>query len=182
VPAALALAWAAVLAPAPAHADGVPEGPGPVYETPDPKYGLTFFGHRPAGQGSQCALTYEPPSAQQANHAWHSAIGADRAWRKRIAETAQANKLDPALLEVMLSLDPGPRPTPQVLQARAQRLRTLLDRFGGDLRVAVAAEHVGEAVVLGYGGRVPPFPETIRRADEAVRRYLGPLPTDQVPC
>jgi hypothetical protein len=56
----------------------------------------------------------------------------------------------------------------QNISAGARYLRELLDRFSGDLPLALAAYNAGEQAVVRYGG-VPPFPET--RA--FVTRVLG---------
>jgi len=48
-------------------------------------------------------------------------------------------------------------------------LRFLLDRFGADIPLAIAAYNAGEGAVAKYGNRVPPYRET--RA--YIRRVLG---------
>jgi soluble lytic murein transglycosylase-like protein len=47
-------------------------------------------------------------------------------------------------------------------------LRDLLDDFGNNLRLALAAYNAGESSVLRYGG-VPPFPETINYVERVLR-------------
>lgn len=51
--------------------------------------------------------------------------------------------------------DPG-----QNLVAGAGYLKFLMDRFGNDLRLALAAYNAGEDAVFRSGGRIPPFAET----------------------
>ena len=46
------------------------------------------------------------------------------------------------------------------LRAGAAYLRTLYERFGGDLRLVLAAYYAGEVAVAKYGNTVPPYPET----------------------
>jgi soluble lytic murein transglycosylase-like protein len=46
------------------------------------------------------------------------------------------------------------------LRAGAAYLRTLIGRYGHDLRLALAAYNAGEGAVAKYGGNVPPYPET----------------------
>ncbi|HYP25330.1 MAG TPA: lytic transglycosylase domain-containing protein, partial [Blastocatellia bacterium] len=46
------------------------------------------------------------------------------------------------------------------VQAGARYLRWLLDRFNGDVRLALAGYNAGEGAVEHYGNRIPPFAET----------------------
>jgi soluble lytic murein transglycosylase-like protein len=46
------------------------------------------------------------------------------------------------------------------ISAGARYLRWLLDRFQGDLRLALAGYNAGEGAVEFYGHRIPPFSET----------------------
>jgi soluble lytic murein transglycosylase-like protein len=48
------------------------------------------------------------------------------------------------------------------LRGGAKYLRDLLDMFGNDLRLALAAYNAGENAVIKYGNRIPPYPETQR--------------------
>jgi len=47
-------------------------------------------------------------------------------------------------------------------------LRKMLDSFGGDLKLALAAYNAGPEAVIKYGGKVPPFRET----QQYVKRVL----------
>ena len=51
-------------------------------------------------------------------------------------------------------------------------LRWLLQRFSGNVRLALAAYNAGEGAVAFYGG-VPPFPETIEYLNRIKRFYNG---------
>jgi soluble lytic murein transglycosylase-like protein len=48
------------------------------------------------------------------------------------------------------------------LRGGARYLRDLLDMFGNDLQLALAAYNAGENAVVQYGNRIPPYPETQR--------------------
>jgi soluble lytic murein transglycosylase-like protein len=67
------------------------------------------------------------------------------------------------------AFDPG-----ENLLAGAKHLRGLLDEFGGDLTLALAAYNAGSAAVRRHGG-VPAFPET-RNYVRKVREKLGQRP------
>jgi soluble lytic murein transglycosylase-like protein len=48
----------------------------------------------------------------------------------------------------------------QNLRAGARYLSELLDMFGNDLQLALAAYNAGENAVIKYGNQIPPYPET----------------------
>ena len=48
-------------------------------------------------------------------------------------------------------------------------LRKMLDSFGGDLKVALAAYNAGPGAVEKYGGQVPPYQETERYVNRVLR-------------
>jgi len=51
-------------------------------------------------------------------------------------------------------------------------LRWLLDRFGGDVRLALAGYNAGEGAVESYRNQVPPFQETQNYVRSIVLRYI----------
>ena len=53
----------------------------------------------------------------------------------------------------------------------AQYLRDLLQLFDHDLRLALAAYNAGEAAVIKYGKRIPPYPETANYVPRVVGNY-----------
>jgi soluble lytic murein transglycosylase len=70
-----------------------------------------------------------------------------------------------AALNVLDPFDPK-----ENIRAGAGELRRLLDRFGGNLRLALAAYHAGEARVSRSVG-VPPFRATRRYVKDVLRYY-----------
>lgn len=54
----------------------------------------------------------------------------------------------------------------------ARHLKYLIDKFNGDLRLAVAAYNAGETAVIKYSG-VPPYPETMHYVDKVMDTYSG---------
>lgn len=48
-------------------------------------------------------------------------------------------------------------------------LRKMLDSFGGDLKLALAAYNAGPEAVIKYGGKVPPFRETQQYVQRVLR-------------
>ena len=61
----------------------------------------------------------------------------------------------------------------QSLQAGGQFLKQLLDRYNGDLKLALGAYNAGPARVDFFGG-VPPFPETRNYVDSVMSRIRLP--------
>jgi soluble lytic murein transglycosylase-like protein len=51
----------------------------------------------------------------------------------------------------------------------ARYLRQMLDSFGGDIKVALAAYNAGPGAVEKYGGQVPPYQETERYINRVLR-------------
>jgi soluble lytic murein transglycosylase-like protein len=50
-------------------------------------------------------------------------------------------------------------------------LKLLIDRFGHDVRLALAAYNAGEEAVDRNGGRIPPFTETMAYVPRVLRIY-----------
>ncbi|HMV83882.1 MAG TPA: lytic transglycosylase domain-containing protein [Blastocatellia bacterium] len=62
------------------------------------------------------------------------------------------------------------------VEAGTRYLRGLIDLFGGDINLALAAYNAGEGAVLKYGRRIPPYNETMNyvwRINTAYRRAIG---------
>ena len=54
------------------------------------------------------------------------------------------------------------------VEGGVSHLRYLLDRYGGNLKLALAAYNAGEKAVEAHGG-VPPYPETIEYLSRVLR-------------
>ncbi len=57
------------------------------------------------------------------------------------------------------------------VHAGARYLKFLMDRFGQDLRLALAAYNAGEAAVDRNGGQIPPFAETMEYVPRVLNIY-----------
>ena len=57
------------------------------------------------------------------------------------------------------------------IRAGASYLKFLMDRFGHDLRLVLAAYNAGEDAVQRNGGRVPPFAETLAYVPRVLQVY-----------
>lgn len=59
----------------------------------------------------------------------------------------------------------------QNIDAGVKYMRRLLDRFGGDIELALAGYNAGEGAVKKYGNRIPPFRETQGYVARITARY-----------
>lgn len=59
----------------------------------------------------------------------------------------------------------------QSLSGGARYLAWLLERYGHDVALALAAYNAGEGNVARHGNRIPPFPETQRYVRRVLRTY-----------
>jgi soluble lytic murein transglycosylase-like protein len=59
----------------------------------------------------------------------------------------------------------------QNIHGGAQYLKFLIDRFGQDVRLALAAYNAGEEAVERNGGQIPPFAETMAYVPRVLRIY-----------
>ncbi|HEV2765037.1 MAG TPA: lytic transglycosylase domain-containing protein [Pyrinomonadaceae bacterium] len=72
----------------------------------------------------------------------------------------------------------------QNIEAGAKYMRFLLDRFDGDVRLALAGYNAGEGAVEKYGRRVPPYSETreyVRRIGERYALMRNPEAARRAP-
>ena len=57
----------------------------------------------------------------------------------------------------------------QNIDGGARYLRKMLDSFGGDIKVALAAYNAGPGAVEKYGGQIPPYQETEKYVDRVLK-------------
>jgi hypothetical protein len=65
----------------------------------------------------------------------------------------------------------------QNIKAGVKYMRWLLDKFGGDTRLALAGYNAGEGAVIKYGNKIPPYRETQNYVARIMNHYE--LITDQ---
>jgi hypothetical protein len=61
--------------------------------------------------------------------------------------------------------------TQQNIQAGVKYMRWLLDKFGGDMRLALAGYNAGEGAVMKYGNKIPPYRETQNYVNKIMNHY-----------
>ena len=123
------------------------------------------------------------------------------------AEAARRHSLDPALVAAVVAVESGFRPDAvspkgaqglmQLMPATARslgvkdsldpadnldggarHLRTLIDRYQGDVKRALAAYNAGEGAVARHGG-VPPYPETVAYVRKVLQRAKAEPPASR---
>lgn len=125
---------------------------------------------------------------------------AEAAYYKMISHAGEKYGVDPELIRLVIHQESGFKTTArshknaqglmQLIPETAQRfgvrnpydpqqnidgganyLRWLLDRFNGDVRLALAGYNAGENAVKRYGNRVPPYEETRRYVKRIAAAY-----------
>lgn len=151
---------------------------------------LTVVGE-PAAPQTQTRTTPEPPR-KTATTAVHAIV----------RQAAQDNRLDPNLLHAVIATESGylnaavsrrgaqglmqlmpatarslgvtnAFDAQQNIGAGARHLRSLLDAFGQDTRLALAAYNAGAAAVERHGRRIPPFAETAAYVPRVLNRLAA---------
>lgn len=117
-----------------------------------------------------------------------------------IEDEARAQGLDPALLQAVIRVESGFNPAAvsskgamglmQLMPATAKRygvgdafdplqnirggtkyLKDLLQMFGQDIELVLAAYNAGENAVIRHGRRIPPYQETLNYVPKVMRHY-----------
>lgn len=117
--------------------------------------------------------TYEPIARDAARSAginpelFVRQIGAESSWDPAVVSHAGAV----GIAQIVPKWHPNVNPRDPVASLRyaARLMRSHLDRYGGDWRLALAAYNAGPGAVAQYDG-VPPYSETINY----INRILGP--------
>jgi transglycosylase-like protein with SLT domain len=151
--------------------------------------------------GTQPASAAETIRVPLASTSRHISTG-NAAFDEVIYEAAGQNGLDPCLIVSVMRAESGfnrmavsPKGASGLMQlmpataerfgvknifdvrenilAGAKYLRWLLDRFDGDVRLALAGYNAGEGAVELYGYRIPPFLETQNYVRTIYTRYSG---------
>src|SRR5262249_16114333 len=134
----------------------------------------------------------DPVTDVVASHVVHSyPTAARKRYHAHIVAAARTYQLQPALLHAVISAQSGLNPLPrsakvarglmQLMPATSRRygvenpldpeqniyggaayLHDLLALFGNDVQLALAAYNAGEATVMEYGNRIPPYRETVQ--------------------
>ena len=96
----------------------------------------------------------------------------------RAESNFQVNAVSHAGAQGLMQLMPGtakelgvdnPFDIEQNIDGGARYLRKMLDSFGGDVKVALAAYNAGPGAVDKYGGAIPPYQEPDRYIDRVLR-------------
>lgn len=104
----------------------------------------------------------------------HAVIAAESGYNSRIVSKKGAVGLMQLMpgtarrYNVSNSFDPA-----QNIHAGAQYLSSLLAQFDNNMQLALAAYNAGENNVRKYGGRIPPFPETLAYVPRVMGLYRG---------
>ena len=162
-----------------------PAGAGSTYEFED-EQGVVHYTNVPGDP--RYSFVRKDPEPTVARPPAEQGLGQIRAFAQIIRATAERYGVDSRLIEAMVQTESAGNPTAispkgarglmQLMPERAallgvrnafdptqnvdggvRHMRDLLQGFGGDVSLALAAYNAGEAAVRSYGG-IPPFAET----------------------
>ncbi|RMG37943.1 MAG: lytic transglycosylase domain-containing protein [Gammaproteobacteria bacterium] len=111
----------------------------------------------------------------------HAVVRAESAYRADAVSSKGARGLMQLMPATARRFDvTHPNDPRQNLRGGTRYLSDLLDLFGGDLRLALAAYNAGENAVISYGNRIPPYPETREYVRKVLRFYRQAQVGDQL--
>lgn len=99
-------------------------------------------------------------------------VGVESAWNPEAVSVQGAVGLMQLMPETARILGVDPWDPEGNLDGGSRYLRSLLDRFDGDLELALAGYNAGPLAVERYGG-VPPYRETVAYVERVLGRYFG---------
>lgn len=99
-------------------------------------------------------------------------VGIESAWNPEAVSVKGAIGLMQLMPETARILGVDPWDPEGNLDGGSRYLRSLLDRFDGDLELALAGYNAGPLAVERYEG-VPPYPETVAYVERVLARYFG---------
>jgi soluble lytic murein transglycosylase-like protein len=140
------------------------------------------------------------PAAEAAAPAPITAWDENTPYAKHVRAAAQANNLRPELIHAVISVESNYRPgarspagavglmqlmpgtaarynvknrldPQQSIRGGARYLRDLMDLFGNNLSLVLAAYNAGEHAVIRHGNRVPPYGETRAYVPRVLARF-----------
>lgn len=164
-------------------------------EGPDPRLLVGFAGDPPRTTASVPAAAARPPLAA-------TGATPDRQLAAIVHQAAVSNGIEPELLSALIAVESGhvaravsPRGAQGLMQlmpataraygvvdpfdpkqnvaAGALHLRRLLDRFGQDKTLALAAYNAGPEAVVRHHGRIPPYAETTAYVPRVLQRFAA---------
>src|ERR1700690_2774848 len=119
-------------------------------------------------------LALSPQDMTESGDRYDPALLARATQYDAIIETAaSSNSVEPNLLRARGSRFgvSNPYDPKQNVHAGARYLKFLMDRFGQNVRLALAAYNAGEEAVDRNGGRIPPFAETMAYVPRVMKIY-----------
>lgn len=119
---------------------------------------------------AEVSRTYNLPDALL-----HAVVTAESAYDPDALSSAGAVGLMQLMPATARRFGVGNRNNPRAnVDGGTRYLKLLLEQFGNDLRLALAAYNAGENAVIRHGRKIPPYPETqryVRKVLDYYRKY-----------
>lgn len=188
---AVAVVCALIGSATPAQAD--------IYAFTDER-GVTHFSNVPHDARYAVMIASAPPETRAGERVNQQLLKKAAQYDSIIEGAATTSRVEPELLRAIIVVESGFNPAAvstkgarglmqlmpvtaqaygvtdasdpaQNVKAGARYLRDLLDRYGDDLTLALAAYNAGEGAVERFGKQIPPFRETRAYVPEVLRIY-----------